>query len=71
MLKWKAPLEVLGHHLAVIVDEALSVDGLRQLLTKVRVLEMELELEVPVVFCEDLNEVLVALIVVVVVLLKI
>ena len=71
MLKWKAPLEVLGHHLAVIVDEALSVDGLRKLLAKVRVLEMELELEVPVVFCEDLNEVLVALIVVVVVLLKI
>ena len=62
---------MLGHHLAVIVDKALSIDGLRKLLAKVRVLEMELELEVPVVFCEDLNEVLVALIVVIVVLLKI
>ena len=62
---------MLSHHLPLVVDKALLVNRLCQFLAKVSVLEMELEFEVPVVFCEDFDKVFIRLIVGIVVLLEV
>lgn len=57
-----------SHHLPIIVNETLLFYSFGQFLTEVSVLEVELKLEVPVVFGVNLYEVFVSYAIVIIVL---